>query len=310
MLKLVRPKKAYWDSFLQGLEEFKSVPMPYNENIARAAFFTNFKDYKQDCENNRLGRKLKENYVPATCLWLIEDKKFVGIYDIRHRLTDSLKVTGGHIGYAVVPSARGRGLAKQGLKLCCRYAHDVLHIQDVLLTCDADNIASYKTMKSVMTDFGGLESPAVTVENKEKKRVWIKTAPRPVQIRPLAVAVIKKGNRVLAFKGYDDKKRETFYRLIGGGIEFAEKGQETIKREFMEEFGFEPENIRYKTTVENIFTFNGRQGHEIVLVYEADLPPALKGRNIFYGIEENIQDRYAEFVPVGSQHKIYPEGIF
>ena len=48
MLKLVRPKKAYWDSFLQGLEEFKSVPMPYNENIARAAFFTNFKDYKQD----------------------------------------------------------------------------------------------------------------------------------------------------------------------------------------------------------------------------------------------------------------------
>ena len=111
-----------------------------------------------------------------------------------------------------------------------------------------------KTMKKVMCEYGGVEISPTLLEDKEKKRVWIKTKPRQEKIRPLAVAVIKKENKVLAIKGYDDIKNQTFYRLPGGGIEFCEKGEKTIKREFMEELGFEPINIKYSKTVEKMLS--------------------------------------------------------
>lgn len=308
MLKLILPEEKYWQSFQDGLCEFNMFSTPYDINeVINAHQFSDFAKYKTACENKRTGKGLKPGYVPSTCLWLIADEKFVGIFDIRHELTDHLKRVGGHIAYAVIPSERQKGLAYNGLKLCCQYAHRVLNIQDALLTCHADNIASYKTMKKVMIEFGGVEATPTSVDNHKEKRVWIRTKPRPVQIRPLAVAIIRKNNQVLAIQGYDDKKDEIFYRLIGGGIEFGEKGEETIKREFMEELGFEPVNIKYLTTIENIFVFNGRKGHEIVLVYEACLPQELEDKNSFQMKEENRQDKYAEFIETNKNYKIYPE---
>lgn len=311
MLKLILPEEKYWQSFQKGLSEYKNSPSPYDiQGIKKAFSFENFADYKCDCEDKRNGKNLPLGYVPNTCLWLINNEKFIGLYNIRHNLTNSLKLRGGHIAFSIIPSERKNGFAAEGLKLCCRYAHDELNINDVLVSCNTANVASYKTMKKVMIEFGGVEASPTTVDNHEEKRVWIRTQPRPLQIRPLAVAVIKKNNKVLVIKGYDEKKKEVFYRLIGGGIEFGERGEETVKREFMEEFGFEPVNIRYLKTVENIFIFNGHKGHEIVLVYEAKLPDHLKDKNIFYGQEENIQDKFAEFIDVCKNNRIYPEDIF
>ena len=139
--------------------------------------------------------------------------------------------------------------------------------------------------------------------------VWIKTKPRQEKIRHMAVAVIKKENKVLAIKGYDYIKNQTFYRLLGGGIEFCEKGEKTIKREFMEELGFEPINIKYSKTVENIFEFNGKKGHEIVLVYDAELPKNLDNIKKFTMQEEILKDKYAEFVEI-TGNLIYPSNIF
>jgi len=90
-------------------------------------------------------------------------------------------------------------------------------------------------------------------------------------IRPLAVCIIKHGDRLLAGDGYDPKKDEYFYRLLGGGIEFGETGEQALKREFQEELGTNLENVKYITILENIFTFNGKQGHEIVMVFTGDL---------------------------------------
>jgi len=90
-------------------------------------------------------------------------------------------------------------------------------------------------------------------------------------IRPLAVAIIKHNGKLLAGIGKDSKKGQTFYRLLGGGIEFGEKGEEALRREFREELESDLENIKYITTLENIFTFEGKNGHEIVMIFEADL---------------------------------------
>ena len=309
MLKLILPEEKYWLSFQDGLEEMKKYPTPYDTiGMTSGLKFNTFADYKLDCENNRLGIGLKEGWVAFSRLWLIENEKFVGTFDVRHSLTDYLKKEGGNVAYYIIPSARGRALAQEGLKLCCKYAHEVLGLDEVLVTCKASNIASYKTMKKVMFEHGGVEASPIMLGDKEEKRVWIKAEKRREKIRPLAVAVIKKGNKVLAIKGYDEIKKQTFYRLPGGGIEFCEKGEETIKREFMEEFGCEPINIQYMKTVENIFEFNGKKGHEIVLVYEAELPDDVADNQEFCMQEDMMKDICAEFVET-SGNLIYPTDI-
>ncbi len=178
MLKLILPEEKYWQSFQEGLLEYKKSPSPYDiQGIKKAFAYERFADYKRDCEDMRNGKNLPSGHVPNTYLWLIYNEKFIGLYDIRHSLTEYLKICGGHIAYSTIPSARRNGFAAQGLKLCCKYAHDKLNLKDVLISCNAANIASYKTMKKVMAAFGGLEDKPTTVDNHEEKRVWIKTEP-------------------------------------------------------------------------------------------------------------------------------------
>jgi len=96
------------------------------------------------------------------------------------------------------------------------------------------------------------------------------------RVRPLAICVFHSRNRILVMEGYDSIKDEYFYRPLGGGIEFGEYSTETICRELMEEIHVEvdPQSLKYLGTVENIFIFNGKPGHEIVLIYDGSLKDA------------------------------------
>ena len=174
MLQLILPEEKYWQSFQEGVEEFKKHPTPYDTNGIRSGLkFTSFSDFKLNSENERLGIGLKDGYVKQTRLWLIENEKVVGVFDIRHSLTENLKKEGGNVAYYIMPSARKKGFATSGLKLCCKYAKDVLGLNEVLVTCNAKNIASYKTMKKVMIECGGFEDSIVKLADKEENRVWI-----------------------------------------------------------------------------------------------------------------------------------------
>ncbi|MDE7222408.1 MAG: GNAT family N-acetyltransferase, partial [Acetatifactor sp.] len=55
--------------------------------------------------------------VPETTFWLYENDPPVGYGKIRHFLTERLQKAGGNIGYAIRPSARGRGLGNILLKM-------------------------------------------------------------------------------------------------------------------------------------------------------------------------------------------------
>jgi predicted acetyltransferase len=96
------------------------------------------------------------------------------VFDVRHDLTDSLLKEGGNIAYYIIPSKRKQGFASSGLRLCCKYAYNVLALSEVLVTCKETNIASYKTMKKVMLEQGGYEDSPCIFDDKEEKRVWIK----------------------------------------------------------------------------------------------------------------------------------------
>jgi ADP-ribose pyrophosphatase YjhB (NUDIX family) len=114
------------------------------------------------------------------------------------------------------------------------------------------------------------------------------------RIRAIAIAIIRRGGSLLVFEGQHDGGARPFYRPLGGGIEFGERGGDAIVRELREEIGADLHHVRYLGTLENIFTHDGRPGHEIVLVYEAALTdPALYAREEMTATEDD-----------GSKHRV------
>ncbi len=90
------------------------------------------------------------------------------------------------------------------------------------------------------------------------------------EIRVLALGLIRSGDRIFISEGYDPVKQQTFYRALGGGVDFGETSLIALQREFQEEIQAELKNIRYLGCLENIFTFNDQPGHEILQIYQCD----------------------------------------
>jgi 8-oxo-dGTP pyrophosphatase MutT (NUDIX family) len=135
------------------------------------------------------------------------------------------------------------------------------------------------------------------------------------RIRPLAICVFRRGDHILVAEGYDPIKQETFYRPLGGGIEFGEFSEQTIHRELFEEIGAEVYELKYLGTLENIFVFNGIAGHEIVQVYDGTLKDArLYEQAMILGREVDIDETFRavwkhvnEFGP--GKSILYPIGL-
>ena len=103
------------------------------------------------------------------------------------------------------------------------------------------------------------------------------------EIRVLALGVILDGDRIFISEGYDSAKQQTFYRAMGGGVEFGETSRDALQREFQEEIQAELTNIQYLGCLENLFIFNGQQGHEILQVYQCDFVDSK-----FYQLEQLV----------------------
>ena len=88
---------------------------------------------------------------------------------------------------------------------------------------------------------------------------------------------------IFVSRGYDAHKDQVFYRPIGGRIEFGERGRDAVAREVMEELGAAITDIRYLGALENIFSYAGGRGHEIVLIYDGRFIDAALSRDDFRG---------------------------
>ncbi|UVL00780.1 NUDIX hydrolase [Pseudomonas sp. B21-048] len=89
------------------------------------------------------------------------------------------------------------------------------------------------------------------------------------RIRPLALCVFHHNGKILVNEAYDSIKKQTFFRPVGGGIEFGETSAQAVVREVQEELGLPISDVRLLGTLESIFTYAGTPGHEIVQVYDA-----------------------------------------
>ncbi len=89
-------------------------------------------------------------------------------------------------------------------------------------------------------------------------------------IRTLSLGLFRRDDAILVFIDHDSVKTDHFCRPLGGGVEFGERAEAALVREIREELGQEIENIRLLAVLENLFTYEGKQGHEIVFVFDAD----------------------------------------
>ena len=52
------------------------------------------------------------------------------------------------------------------------------------------------------------------------------------EIRPIALGLAIKNNKLLVSEGFDKVKNEIFYRCLGGGIEIIKKGVDNAMNKF------------------------------------------------------------------------------
>jgi predicted acetyltransferase len=170
--RLVEPHERYRDAFLRLSADYRQAGEERLEEVS------DFPAYVRRMQDAARGIGLSPGWVPYTTFWTlasdITPPSLIGIVNLRHRLTPALKKEGGHIGYTIAPSFRGRGLGTLQLALALdeiRRRYDEFRLDRVLITCDTDNIASARI---IWKNGGVFESEVISdFSGKPVSRYWV-----------------------------------------------------------------------------------------------------------------------------------------
>jgi len=133
-------------------------------------------------------------------------------------------------------------------------------------------------------------------------------------IRPLALVVFRRDDgAILVAPGFDHVKQQRFYRPLGGGIDFGERAEDAARREIREELNAEIDDLKLLGTFENIFTYLGHQGHELIWLYEARFAdPAFYTRDVIIADEGGAKFEVQWVQPdvfARGEAPLYPDGL-
>jgi ADP-ribose pyrophosphatase YjhB (NUDIX family) len=118
-------------------------------------------------------------------------------------------------------------------------------------------------------------------------------------IKVKAMAIYVAHGRMLVTPSYDSVKKQPYYRLLGGHVEFGERAEETLRREMLEELAADIEVLERLDVVENVFIYEGRDYHEIVFIHHARfLDDAITRRDDLRNLEADHEEIF-RWLPVG-----------
>ena len=131
-------------------------------------------------------------------------------------------------------------------------------------------------------------------------------------IRPIALAVPRRGEDLLVSEHHDPTKDQTFYRPLGGGIDFGETAESAVRRELIEELGVELVDVRGLGVLENIFHGFGQDGHEIVFIFGCHLADkTFYERDVVGEVLDNAGTKvmWRRLSSFNSDNPLYPTGL-
>jgi predicted acetyltransferase len=147
-MTLVVPDESYHESFLAALREFHEegevLDIRMHEVVEPAAFH----DWLEHLRWAGLvgAAPTVRDRTAHRIYWWAEGGQFLGRARLNLRLTPELQEFGGHIGYDIRPSARGRGHATALLRAVLATAAEA-GLDRALLTCAPDNHASRRVIE-------------------------------------------------------------------------------------------------------------------------------------------------------------------
>jgi len=159
------------DEALAYINEFYEYKSNINGAGGLAKFLKDYEGWLRMSEAYAL-MNVNPRRCPAREFFLVResDNRIVGMINIRIALNEKNKKYGGHIGYSIRPTERGKGYNNinlyLGLKVCNQYG-----IETVFMDADLDNPASWKTMEA----FG---SGSILMTRTRTVSSWITTLTR------------------------------------------------------------------------------------------------------------------------------------
>ena len=169
---LIKPSKDY----IKEIEDFKKEIFNFDskykfDGCSGLQHFDDINEWIEKLEAYSSAETCPKDKVPSTLYLFVrdEDDKIVGMIDVRHHINHPvLSTIGGHIGYSVRPSERGKGIGTEMLKAalvkCKEFGNN-----KVLITCYKDNAASER----VIIKNGGVFEKDIEQDGGFYKRYWI-----------------------------------------------------------------------------------------------------------------------------------------
>lgn len=166
-LKLIKYDKVSESGYLDYINEWElleEVIVPWSSRRENE----DFQDLLTRWSMDETDEVYKKGFVPSTLYFLVDKRRVLGAIHFRHELNDYLFNRGGHIGYGIRPSERGKGYAEKMLMMLL----DIIRskgYEKVLITCDENNLASAKTIENAK----GILYDKVNLEGEITRRYWI-----------------------------------------------------------------------------------------------------------------------------------------
>jgi len=170
-IKLVQPQKHHEAAVQEYIQEHFSFG---EDSLHGSSLLTEMESYSawlRHLTKQSDKATVPSDWVVSTTLLAIResDQKIVGTINIRHELNEFLLEFGGHIGFGVRPSERGKGYASEMLRLGLNYCN-MLGLEKVMVACYKENLASART---ILKNGGVLEREFIYDDGKEVQVYWI-----------------------------------------------------------------------------------------------------------------------------------------
>lgn len=150
-MKLVFPDIRYKEKAIRFIDEFRAYGSEPNGNGALERYLeeATYEEWLRKVIADIDVANVPPERVPALTYFGVreEDDEIVGMINLRLALNDFLRTEGGHVGYGVRPTERGKHYATEMLRAALR-VYDTFGIREIILTCDKANRASAATIRS------------------------------------------------------------------------------------------------------------------------------------------------------------------